>query len=65
MLRERDIHCPYCDETITLLIDCSGGGEQDYYEDCPVCCAPIHIHLRLGEDGRLQSLEALREDDVP
>ena len=23
----------------------------DYIEDCPVCCRPISLHLRTGDDG--------------
>lgn len=31
--------CPYCGESIELLIDASGGDEE-YIEDCEVCCRP-------------------------
>jgi hypothetical protein len=34
--------CPYCGEPIQLLIDCSIP-EQDYIEDCQVCCRPIQV----------------------
>ncbi|WP_211216985.1 CPXCG motif-containing cysteine-rich protein [Simiduia agarivorans] len=40
-----DACCPYCGEPITLIID-SSGGDQDYIEDCSVCCQPIQVHLR-------------------
>lgn len=36
-LEPRDIQCPYCGETIEVLIDCSVS-EQRYIEDCQVCC---------------------------
>ncbi|MCB4799344.1 CPXCG motif-containing cysteine-rich protein [Neotamlana laminarinivorans] len=34
--------CPYCWETISMLIDDSVN-EQTYIEDCEVCCNPIQI----------------------
>lgn len=40
MLFSSDIHCPYCGERIGILLDASAG-EQDYIEDCQVCCRPI------------------------
>ena len=43
-LREADIACPYCGETITILIDESAGA-QHYIEDCQVCCRPIEVHV--------------------
>lgn len=32
--------CDGCGEEIVVRIDLSGGGEQEYVEDCPVCCQP-------------------------
>jgi hypothetical protein len=28
-----------------IPLDASGGAEQTYVEDCPVCCNPNVIHL--------------------
>lgn len=42
--------CPYCGETISLLIDCSIEYEE-YIEDCSVCCRPIEIFSTVGTDG--------------
>jgi Cysteine-rich CPXCG len=42
--------CPTCGETIVIPLDPSGGSEQRYVEDCPVCCNPNVIHLEfVGE----------------
>ena len=49
-LTEQTISCPYCGETITILVDDSLP-EQQYVEDCQVCCRPIVIYLREGPDG--------------
>ncbi|MAN51238.1 MULTISPECIES: CPXCG motif-containing cysteine-rich protein [unclassified Marinimicrobium] len=45
---EKNIHCPYCDEVITLLIDPSIS-EQSYVEDCQVCCQPISVDVVIDE----------------
>ena len=37
-----EITCPHCWETLTILLDLSLP-EQDYIEDCQVCCQPIRI----------------------
>jgi hypothetical protein len=49
-LESRDIQCPYCGETIEVLIDCSEQ-EQSYIEDCQVCCRPIEFRLTIGAMG--------------
>ena len=36
------IDCPYCAESIELTLEPQDIA-QDYYEDCHVCCQPIHI----------------------
>ena len=42
MLETQNFSCPYCGESIELLIDDSVP-EQEYIEDCQVCCRPITI----------------------
>ena len=37
--------CPECGELIVIPIDPSAGAEQQYVEDCPVCCHPNIIHV--------------------
>lgn len=50
MLPALDLACPYCGETITLLVDASAG-EQQYIEDCQVCCRPIRVDVALDPEG--------------
>ena len=47
---EARVSCPYCGESITLVIDCSVE-EQSYIEDCFVCCRPINIAVLLLDDA--------------
>lgn len=42
-------HCPYCGEAIELLLD-SSAGDDEYVEDCEVCCRPMTIALSLDEE---------------
>ena len=48
-LEEIDIQCPYCWETIGILVDCSIE-QQSYIEDCQVCCRPIVMEVELDDD---------------
>lgn len=43
--------CPSCGEEVIVPIDTSAGRDQEYVEDCPVCCAPVLLQVRVGEDG--------------
>ncbi len=43
--------CPFCGEEIGIPIDPSGGGAQEYVEDCPVCCSPILLRIHFHGDG--------------
>ena len=50
----RQIPCPYCGETIEILIDGSQE-QQQYIEDCSVCCQPINFAVAVeDEDIRLE-----------
>ena len=41
--------CPTCGERIVIPVDRSGGDNQQYVEDCPVCCNPNVIHVEFFE----------------
>lgn len=41
---EHHFQCPYCWETISVLLDPSEP-VQNYVEDCEVCCNPIQISV--------------------
>ena len=61
-LLERDIGCPYCGETINVLIDCSIDS-QEYIEDCQVCCRPIIFRVAVSNDGDA-SISVYHENEV-
>jgi Cysteine-rich CPXCG len=62
MLSLRNVRCPYCGETFDTNVDTSGG-DQQYIEDCYVCCRPIVFNLATDADGNLAALETRREED--
>lgn len=63
MLTEYRVACPYCGEQFKALVDYSEG-EQEYIEDCQVCCRPITFRLDVDYGGNLISVQTLREDEI-
>ena len=61
-MEEYDINCPFCGETINILIDCSVP-EQQYVEDCQVCCSPILIGVTVDSDQQIQSVIVRQENE--
>lgn len=55
LLAERPVHCPFCGEPITILVDVSAGA-QAYIEDCQVCCRPMQITV-IAEDGSIERVD--------
>jgi cysteine-rich CPXCG protein len=53
--------CPSCGERIVIPVDPSGGDEQQYVEDCPVCCNPNVIHVEFMAAGELPRVWAEAE----
>jgi hypothetical protein len=49
-IAEHTINCPYCGEAISILIDDSVA-EQNYVEDCQVCCRPMILDVSVDQDG--------------
>lgn len=45
------VYCPYCNETVEIALDPGGGAEQEYVEDCEVCCQPWSVSVRYRGDG--------------
>lgn len=51
-LEEESISCPYCGEVIGVLID-PEDTDQEYIEDCQVCCRPISFYVFVQANGEL------------
>ena len=45
--QEKKFKCPYCFERISMVLDLSEEGNQQYIEDCEVCCHPIQIEFEV------------------
>lgn len=54
MKGEASYICDSCGEEIVVPIDLSAGSEQEYVEDCPVCCSPNVIHIEIEDDGEVR-----------
>ena len=61
-LQDYPVNCPYCGETIVVLLDASAG-IQSYIEDCEVCCRPIVVDVQPMPGGACRA-EVRREDDA-
>ena len=48
--------CPYCWESISMLLD-NSISYQYYIEDCEVCCNPIQVIIKFGNTD-LESFQA-------
>jgi len=58
----KTIFCPYCVESIELVIDTSID-QQQYIEDCQVCCRPVTVKISIiGSDQII--VNATDEDEV-
>ena len=51
MYDEASYVCASCGEEVVFPVDLSAGSEQEYVEDCPVCCHPNLIHVEVDNDG--------------
>lgn len=61
-LQEAAIHCPYCGESFTILVDGSMQS-QEYTEDCEVCCQPMVVVADCSDDDFCRVV-VRREDDA-
>ena len=61
LLEEDQIVCPNCGERITIVIDASIS-EQNYTEDCFVCCSPIIITV--NQENEFRKVTYTNETDL-
>ena len=48
---EATVYCPSCGEANEVALDPGGGNDQEYVEDCQVCCRPWLMYVKYGRDG--------------
>jgi transcription elongation factor Elf1 len=61
-LTDKPINCPYCGETIRVFIEPSDM-DQQYIEDCQVCCRPINFSVYENMNGDID-VNVFSEDDA-
>lgn len=57
------VRCPYCGEINEITLDPGSGNEQEYVEDCQVCCRPWHILVHYLPDGTAEV--SAQAEDLP
>lgn len=50
---DAEVLCPYCGEINQLALDPGGGPDQEYVEDCQVCCRPWRVSVQYDRAGRV------------
>ena len=63
-LESTQISCPYCGEWIQILIEPQDSNQQ-YFEDCQVCCQPILIKITTDLTGENVIVDSFRADETP
>jgi hypothetical protein len=46
-----DAQCPYCGESVEITLDPGSGTQQQYIEDCHVCCRPWLVSVSYADVG--------------
>lgn len=50
--------CVFCFQVNVTLVDSSAGRQQEYTEDCQVCCRPNFLHVTIDPSMEEASVEA-------
>jgi hypothetical protein len=45
--------CAVCGEIVETVVDESQGSEQEYIEDCQVCCRPNVLRIFIDDAGEV------------
>jgi hypothetical protein len=53
----KTFNCAWCFEVNEIFIDLSAGENQEYVEDCQVCCRPNTIKVHIDVDFHRVTLE--------
>jgi hypothetical protein len=58
-----EVRCPYCGEINEITLDPGSGSQQEYVEDCQVCCRPWRIAVHYDLQGEAE-VTVEREDQA-
>ena len=61
MLETTEVPCKACGEPFALVLDRSGGRQQEFTEDCAVCCRPQWIQVEWDRNGNLSVTSRLEQ----
>jgi hypothetical protein len=50
--------CAYCLQINTIMVDITEGVEQEYIEDCQICCRPNALSIIVDEESETATVEA-------
>jgi len=53
VLVEAGYICAFCGEEIVIQVDLSAGAQQEFVEDCPVCCRPHVLRVEVARDNTI------------
>lgn len=59
---ENFFQCPHCWQKISMLLD-ESAFNQNYIEDCEVCCQPIEVSCDFNNEGELTNFNAKSLDE--
>jgi hypothetical protein len=62
MLEFVSCYCVYCGEAVEVTLDTGGGSDQEFVEDCPVCCRPWNVWVSQDDSG-VWTVELRTADD--
>lgn len=54
--------CEYCGEEIVVPVDVSAGANQEYVEDCPVCCNSNIVRVDIDAEGNAHTSGEAEQD---
>ena len=57
----KTFRCAWCFEINEIFVDISGGENQEYVEDCQVCCRPNTIRVHIDVDSHRVLVENEQE----
>ena len=46
-----EVRCPHCGEINEIALDPGSGNDQEYLEDCQICCRPWLVRVSYLADG--------------